>query len=78
MLTRIDHVMICVPDLQRGIDAYTRLGFNVSPGGVRCGPARTTPSRFTRRTTSNCWRARPGRVPRRPSRWRPSRFPGAG
>ena len=34
MLTRIDHVMICVPDLQRGIDAYTRLGFNVSPGGV--------------------------------------------
>jgi catechol 2,3-dioxygenase-like lactoylglutathione lyase family enzyme len=37
MLTRIDHVMICVPDLQEGIDAYTRLGFNVSPGGVHPG-----------------------------------------
>jgi catechol 2,3-dioxygenase-like lactoylglutathione lyase family enzyme len=37
MLTRIDHVMICVPDLQQGIDAYTRLGFNVSPGGVHPG-----------------------------------------
>jgi catechol 2,3-dioxygenase-like lactoylglutathione lyase family enzyme len=37
MLTRIDHVMICVPDLQRGIDAYTRLGFNVSLGGVHTG-----------------------------------------
>src|SRR4029450_701815 len=34
MLTRIDHVMICVPDLQQGIDTYTRLGFTVSPGGV--------------------------------------------
>ena len=37
MLTRIDHVMICVPDLQQGIDTYTRLGFNVSPGGVHPG-----------------------------------------
>ena len=37
MLTRIDHVMICVPDLQQGIDAYTRLGFNLSPGGVHPG-----------------------------------------
>ena len=37
MLTRIDHVMICVPDLQRGIDAYTRIGFNVYPGGVHTG-----------------------------------------
>lgn len=37
MLTRIDHVMICVPDLQYGIDTYTRLGFNVSPGGVHPG-----------------------------------------
>src|SRR4029450_11614868 len=34
MLTRIDHVMICVPDLQQGLDTYTRLGFNVSPGAV--------------------------------------------
>ena len=37
MLTRIDHVMICVPDLQQGIDTYTRLGFNISPGGVHTG-----------------------------------------
>jgi catechol 2,3-dioxygenase-like lactoylglutathione lyase family enzyme len=37
MLTRIDHIMICVPDLQHGIDTYMRLGFNVSPGGVHPG-----------------------------------------
>ena len=37
MLTRIDHVMICVADLDRGIDAYTQLGFNVHPGGVHTG-----------------------------------------
>ena len=29
--------MICVPDLQPGIDAYTRIGFNVAPGGVHPG-----------------------------------------
>jgi catechol 2,3-dioxygenase-like lactoylglutathione lyase family enzyme len=34
VLTRIDHVMICVPDLARGIDAYRRIGFEVHPGGV--------------------------------------------
>jgi catechol 2,3-dioxygenase-like lactoylglutathione lyase family enzyme len=37
MLTRIDHVMICVPDLQKGIDAYARIGFDVRPGGVHTG-----------------------------------------
>ena len=37
MLTRIDHVMICVPDLTRGIDAYTRIGFNIHPGGAHPG-----------------------------------------
>ncbi len=37
MLTRIDHVMICVPDLQHGIDAYTRIGFNIYPGGAHTG-----------------------------------------
>ena len=37
MLTRIDHVMICVPDLEQGIDAYTRIGFDVRPGGVHTG-----------------------------------------
>jgi len=37
MLTRIDHVMICVPSLRQGIEAYTRLGFNVYPGGAHTG-----------------------------------------
>jgi catechol 2,3-dioxygenase-like lactoylglutathione lyase family enzyme len=37
MLTRIDHVMICVPNLAQGIDAYTRLGFNIYPGGAHTG-----------------------------------------
>ena len=36
-LTCIDHVMICVPDLDRGIDTYARLGFAVHPGGVHAG-----------------------------------------
>ena len=39
MLTRIDHVMICVPELARGIDAYTRIGFDVYPGGAHTGRA---------------------------------------
>ena len=39
MLTRVDHVMICVPDLGRGIDAYTRIGFDVYPGGAHTGRA---------------------------------------
>jgi hypothetical protein len=34
VLTRIDHVMICVTDLARGIDAYRRIGFDVQPGGA--------------------------------------------
>ena len=37
MLTRVDHVMICVPSLEQGIDAYTRIGFNVYPGGAHTG-----------------------------------------
>jgi catechol 2,3-dioxygenase-like lactoylglutathione lyase family enzyme len=37
MLTRIDHVMICVPDLQRGIEQYRKLGFNIHAGGVHTG-----------------------------------------
>ncbi|MBI1728973.1 MAG: VOC family protein [Candidatus Rokubacteria bacterium] len=37
MLTRIDHVMICVPSLEQGIDAYTRIGFNIYPGGAHPG-----------------------------------------
>jgi len=34
MLTRIDHVMICPPRLDAGIEAYRRLGFDIYPGGV--------------------------------------------
>ncbi len=34
MLTRIDHVMIAVPELAAGIEAYTRMGFAIHPGGV--------------------------------------------
>jgi hypothetical protein len=37
MFTRIDHVMICVAELERGMDAYARLGFSVHPGGVHTG-----------------------------------------
>jgi catechol 2,3-dioxygenase-like lactoylglutathione lyase family enzyme len=37
MLTRIDHVMICVPDLAKGIDAYTRIGFDTRRGGAHPG-----------------------------------------
>ena len=37
MLTRIDHVMICVPELEKGMEAYRRLGFNIAPGGVHTG-----------------------------------------
>jgi len=39
VLTRIDHVMICVPDLARGIDAYRRIGFDIYPGGAHAGRA---------------------------------------
>jgi catechol 2,3-dioxygenase-like lactoylglutathione lyase family enzyme len=39
VLTRIDHIMICVPDLDRGIDAYTRVGFAIAPGGAHTGRA---------------------------------------
>ncbi|HXA96082.1 MAG TPA: VOC family protein [Candidatus Dormibacteraeota bacterium] len=37
MPNRVDHVMICAPDLERGIDTYARLGFNVFRGGVHPG-----------------------------------------
>jgi catechol 2,3-dioxygenase-like lactoylglutathione lyase family enzyme len=36
-LTRIDHVMICVPDLEAGMQTYRRLGFDVHYGGVHPG-----------------------------------------
>jgi glyoxalase-like protein len=37
VLTRLDHVMMCVGDLERGVAACRRLGFEVSPGGVHPG-----------------------------------------
>lgn len=37
MLTRIDHVMICVAELAPGMQAYARLGFSVHPGGEHTG-----------------------------------------
>jgi hypothetical protein len=37
MFTCIDHLMLCVPDLERGAEQYRRLGFNVQPGGVHPG-----------------------------------------
>src|SRR5262245_54907990 len=37
MFTRIDHVMICVSDLDRGLEQYRRMGFNIYPGGVHTG-----------------------------------------
>src|SRR5437016_705597 len=37
VFTLIDHVMICVPDLERGIEQYTNLGFNIYAGGVHPG-----------------------------------------
>ena len=37
MFTRVDHLMICVPDLERGTEQYRRMGFNIQPGGVHPG-----------------------------------------
>jgi len=40
-------VMICVPDLKQGMDAYGRLGFNISPGGAHTGRATHNAIAFT-------------------------------
>ena len=37
MFTRIDHVMICVPDLAQGIAQFKKLGFNMHEGGAHPG-----------------------------------------
>ena len=37
MFTRIDHVMICVPDLAQGIEQYRSLGFDIHEGGAHPG-----------------------------------------
>ncbi|HEX5531037.1 MAG TPA: VOC family protein, partial [Methylomirabilota bacterium] len=47
MLTRVDHVMICVPDLERGIEVYRRIGFSIFPGGAHTGRATHNAIAFT-------------------------------
>ena len=37
MFTRIDHVMLCVPALDAGIEQFRKLGFNMHPGGAHPG-----------------------------------------
>jgi catechol 2,3-dioxygenase-like lactoylglutathione lyase family enzyme len=37
MFTRIDHVMICVPDLNQATEQYRKLGFNMVAGGDHPG-----------------------------------------
>lgn len=37
MFVRIDHVMICVPDLAQGISQYRKMGFNIEAGGDHPG-----------------------------------------
>jgi catechol 2,3-dioxygenase-like lactoylglutathione lyase family enzyme len=37
VFTRLDHLMICVPDLARGTEQYRKLGFNIQAGGVHPG-----------------------------------------
>ncbi len=37
MLTRIDHIMIAVPELSAGIAQYRKLGFDIYEGGVHPG-----------------------------------------
>lgn len=37
MFTRIDHVTICVPDLDAGITQFKKLGFNMAAGGAHPG-----------------------------------------
>ena len=37
MFTHIDHVMLCVPDLNAGVAQFKKLGFNVVAGGEHPG-----------------------------------------
>jgi glyoxalase-like protein len=37
MFTRIDHIMICVPELEQGMEQFRKMGFNIHPGGVHAG-----------------------------------------
>ncbi len=60
MLTRVDHVMICVPDLDAGMAAYRRLGFNVYPGGAHTGRASHNAIAFTGEEYIELLSLRPG------------------
>ncbi len=37
MFTRIDHVTICVPDLDQGVERFRNLGFSMGAGGAHPG-----------------------------------------
>jgi hypothetical protein len=37
MMVQIDHVMICVPELQQGMAQYRRIGFDIHAGGSHPG-----------------------------------------
>jgi len=37
VFVRLDHLMICVPDLARGIEQYRKLGFSIHAGGIHPG-----------------------------------------
>ena len=60
MLTRVDHVMVCVPDLSRGIDAYQRVGFHIYPGGAHTGRATHNAIAFTGEEYIEVLSLRPG------------------
>jgi len=47
MFTRIDHVMICVPDLEKGMEQYRKMGFNMHAGGVHPGKGTHNAIAFT-------------------------------
>jgi hypothetical protein len=47
MFTKIDHLMICTGDLERGAAQYRRLGFNVQPGGTHPGKGTHNAIAFT-------------------------------
>src|SRR5262245_13542889 len=47
MFTCIDHIMICVPDLSRGVEQYKKLGLNVQQGGTHPGKGTHNAIAFT-------------------------------
>jgi len=47
MFKAIDHLMLCVADLEQGAAQYGRLGFNVQPGGTHPGKGTHNAIAFT-------------------------------